>query len=437
MKTVAILIFTAIAIPGLIAQTPADPKTYSAAIAAGKAAAEQNDNPTAEANFKKAVSLAANDVQKADGLIALGGVLTKMSRTVSKQSGKYKARTEMVSRVDEAHDAYQSALKLSGVTDEKQAKVHLKLGDIYADQRARVTDFRTRLKSEYNKEPRQLARDQYAKVLGMKTVPADLRITALVQRSETYDTSMSFGKFNMGEVKAAFDDLRAAGEMKDGSHDMRAMAYLKLADLGWRLRDLDTYTGAYERITLLPRAQPAQKISAYFALASLFADNKRFPEARKYIADALLVKDASAADRAGIFRISAMTHILEMQAANANADVEKYKKLARDEMAKTVKSPGISKKDELKTLIANSEYIRNRQNKNAMFLAHEQAETALKLKGITDSDRAEAQYEIGEIHRVNGEPDSARRAYEKVLPANSTYFNYAKQRIQALSTPGL
>ncbi len=247
---------------------------------------------------------------------------------------------------------------------------------------------------------------------------------------------MSFGKFTMSEVTAAFDDLRAAGEMKDGSHELRAKAYLELADLGRRVRDLDTFTGAYERITMLTGAQPGQKISAYYELAALLASNKKFPVARKYIADALLVKGTTVAERATIFRVSAMSHIMEMQEANAAlpADTEKYKKLARAEMAKTVKSPGVSKKDELKTLIANSEYIRNTKNRNAMFLAHEQAETALKLKGITDSERAEAQYEIGEIYRINGEDDSARTAYEKVLPANATIFNYAKQRIQALNT---
>ncbi len=110
MKIIAIMIFAAVAIPGLFAQTTDGPKTFSAAMAAGKAAAEKNDNPNAEANFKKAVSLAANDVQKADGLIALGEVLAKMSRTVKQQFGKYKNRTEMVPRVNEAHDAYQSAL---------------------------------------------------------------------------------------------------------------------------------------------------------------------------------------------------------------------------------------------------------------------------------------------------------------------------------------
>ncbi len=66
------------------------------------------------------------------------------------------------------------------------------LGDIYAGERTRVTEFRTRLKSEFQKEPTALARDQYAKVLSMKNVSPDLHITALVQRSETYDTEYVF-----------------------------------------------------------------------------------------------------------------------------------------------------------------------------------------------------------------------------------------------------
>lgn len=405
-------------------------KTYTEAMAAGKAAAEKPALPAADAAYAQAEGLATNDDQRFEAMIKRGGVLEKSSRPEVAGGTKYASRTKIVMQFQEAAAVYSKAAELKGISVEKKAEATMLIADIYGNSyKSGHLPSRPLVGNSWN----EAARAEYTKVVDLPGISANTKARALHARAKTYSTDRIFGRFDNQQVQASAKDLEAA-IMTDGATDkVKADALKDLAELAKRINDASTYVGAYDKITKLPAAEPAQKIDAYDTLARLFIDNSKVADARKAAADGLAVPKARAIDRSVLYCDLALVHLIDP--ANKTADGQKALKLADAELDKAVKSRELTPADKIKLLIGFGEYFQLANAPGRTDLAVLQYQKVLALKGITPKDIAMAQYGIGEAYRIAGKKAEAKAAYEKVSKENGQYHGYAQHRIKELDMP--
>lgn len=418
---------------GLAAGQPAAAfKSYDEAMKAGAAARGKPDNALADSAFREAVMLAKTDEAKADALSALGGILEKEKRTTTVRVNKFKTETKSAGRYDEAIVVYRQALELTGIGDERRAALLMLVGDIYADEYKNKDLPRTA-----GKPHAETARAEYSKVLTLAAVSPDAKIRALTARARAYDTRIVFGSIKEQNVKAAADDYKAAVAVPGGSDELKAVALFDVAKLARTINDAGSFVGAYEQVTKLPKALPAQRIEAHSELALVYLNNLKVAEARTALAGGRSVKNASAADQARLYRIAALANLVEAQIAGEDPSVVTSKgyKSARAELDRAVKGPKLTDAEKIALLIESGDYFLNIRIGGAVQLALSEYEKALRHPGVTEKTGAIAQYGIGESYRTAGKAAEATEAYQKVSQANGQYYSYAQQRIKALESP--
>ncbi len=435
LRIYPILLFILIFSFAVSAQTPSPTpapvyKAYIDAMAAGKSAVEKKAFPAAEAAYDQAVGLASNDDQRYDALIKRGAALEKVTRSVRTGTGKYGGATKTVVLFPDAVAAYRKAADLPGITVEKKAEAMMLIGDIYSST----------YKSEYlPKSPsggkgwKETARDEFTKIINLAGISGNTKARALNARANTYSTNRMFGRFDDQQVKASAKDLEAAILTEKASDKIKADALKDLALLAKRIDDVNTYFGAFDKITKLTGAEPEQRIDAYDALAGLYIDNGKFVEARKAANDGLAVAKAPQSARSSLYRDLAVVQLVDP--ANKTADGQKALKLTDAELDKAVRGHDLSRVDRIKILISFGEFFQQLKVVGATETAVAQYQKVLALKGISAKESAEAQYGIGEAYRLAGKKAEAIAAYEKVSSENGQYHNYARQRIKEVNAP--
>lgn len=404
-------------------------KTYNEAMAAGKAAFDKHAYAVAEVAYDQAVKLATNDDLRYEGLVKRGGALERALRTEVTRSTKIGSEKKTVVRMPEAVAEYKKAAELSGISVEKRAEALMLIAGVYS----------TSYKSDdlgatgTRKSWKETAREEFTKIINLPGISANLKSRALYARANTYTTTMIFGRFDNAQVTASGKDLEAAFMVEGASDKVKADALKELADLALRIKDVNTYVGALDKITTLPAAEPKQKIDAYDALARLLIDNSKLPEARKAVADGLAVPKGAATDRAALYRDLAYVQLVDP--TNKSADGQKALKLADAELDKAVKARELTPADKAKILIGFGEYFQMVNLPGRTDLAVLQYQKVLALKGLTVKEVAMGQYGIGEAYRIAGKKAEAKAAYEKVSKDNGQYHGYAQHRIKELDKP--
>lgn len=405
-------------------------KTYAEAMAAGKAAVEKKTYPVADAAYDQAAGLAANDDQRFEALVKHGGVLERSSRTEVTGGTKYATRSKTVMRFQDAVTVYTKAAELKGISVEKKAEAIMLIADIYGDS---YKSGHLPSKPLLSNGWKGAAHGEFTKIINLPGISGNTKARALHARAKTYSTNMVFGRFDNQQITASAKDLEAAVLTEGASDKIKADALKDLAELALKIKDVNTYFGAHDKITKLPAAEAKQKIDAYDALTRLYIDNSKLAEARQAAADGLAVPKGAATDRSVLYRDLAYVQLIDP--ANKSAGGQKALKLADAELAKAVKARELTPADKARLLVGFGEYFQIANPPGRTDLAILQYQKVLALKGLTAKDLAMAQYGIGEAYRIAGKKAEAKAAYEKVSRENGQYHGYAQQRIKELDTP--
>lgn len=405
--------------------------SYGEALVAGRAAFDKGLFPTAEMAYNEAVRLAANDEQRADALIALGGAVEKQSRTVRTGGSKSAGSVRYVGRYDDALVIYKKAVDLAAVADTKKAEAILRIGDIYA--KSHKNKDLPRPGGLYGKPLSETAREEFSRVLALPRSSPDQKAQALISRAQTYNLRPAFGRIDYKQIEAAGKDLESVLSVDGASDELKADAMFELSDIAGTIKDAQVYFASNTKVTQLPAARPDQKIKAYDNIALAYLEGSKLPEARKALSEALALKNSKPIDRGKILRDLALAHLIDP--ANAPAGSEKGLKAARAELDKAVNIPRLADKEKSEIRMAAAIYFGGLKVAGASALAIGEFEKVTAMTGLTEKEKAVAHYEIGEVYRKNNQNSEAKTAYMKVSEANPQYHSYAQQRIKQIDSP--
>ena len=193
---------------------------------------------------------------------------------------------------------------------------------------------------------------------------------------------------------------------------------------------MNTYAGANERVTALPRSTVEQKVKAYNALVPLLIRNKKADAAQKYAASAAAVAGLNDDDRAKFLCYLAASELIKLdflpQAGRKEAEAN-IRKFASRETEKTVAR--LKGDDKVKRYTENGEVF---FSLNLFDAALQQYNKALDVKQGSDKEKAAAQYYIGEAFAKQGKDEEAKKAYAAVSDADPKYRGYAQNKIKEL-----
>ncbi len=412
-------------------------KTYATAMSAGNTAAAANKRDVAVDAFRQASDLAAGDPQKADALIEVAKVEMENFHTGT-TGGKFKGTNYTVYHHAMAVKALNSALELAAITDAKRAEIKLLRADVYERamrNRNTYNSLATDLEKQYKKGIKDLIYTEIAALTSATATPPDIKARAQILKARTYEIS-SGAYVSSSDMKWAFDALAAAADTAGAADPIKAEALFKIVEIATKANDANVYASAYERITLLPKAEPTQKFKAFSGLGSLLVLNNRFEPARQFLNDGLKIAGLSTEERAVLYRQIGGTYFAEIQTSKPEkAAADKMIATARAEFAKAVNQPKLSPDEKSALCVGNAVYIRRFKEDSYFSLAHEQLRAALAVPKATEKAKAIAQYHTGETIRIAKNYTEARKAFTLVTKADAQYYGYAQQRIKALDSP--
>ncbi len=441
---VFLLILVLIACSTLTAQTPSPTpapvyKTYAAAMAAGKAASKPAQRNTAEAAYLQAADLAANDMQKADALLAAGNVQMQQRTIVSQKPRKFKSSSFVFYHDREALKSFNTALDLKDITAAKRAEITLERARLYIEI-VRHSDahnsLRTELETKFKQGLVSVLRKDLDALVAVATTPPDIKAEALICKARSYARSGEV-YWNASDLKSGYEALAAATTVVGAADRIKAEAFLKITGLARQVSDANAFYVAALSVTKLPKAEPSQKFQAYLLLGEVLITSKKWADAQKAIAEGIAVKGLTSTQIAQLYREAALSFSEELAASGADKKQEaNLLASARAEFAKAAGQPKLAADPKATIYMDNAVYIRQFGKPHHFLLAHEQLKAALGVPKLSKKLKEQVQYEIGETLRLEGKKDEARAAYLLVTNANPQYFGYAQQRIKGLDKPG-
>lgn len=427
----------------LTAQTPSPTpapvyKTYSAAMAAGKAASKPTQQKTAEAAYLQAAELAANDLQKADALLAAGNVQMQQRTIVSQKPRKFKSSSFVFYHDREALKSFNTALDLKDITDAKRAEITLERARLYIEI-VRHSDahnsLRTELETKFKQGLVSVLRKDLDALVAAATTPPDIKAEALICKARSYAGSGDV-YWNASDLRSGYEALVAASKVVGAADHIKAEAFLKITDLARLVNDANSFYVAAFSVTKLPKAEPSQKFRAYLLLGEVLITSKKWADARKAIAEGLTLKGLTSTQLAELHREAARSFLGELAASKADKKQEaSLLASARAEFAKAAGQPKLAADPKATMYMDNAIYIRQFGKPQDFLLAHEQLKTALGVPKLSKKLKEQVQYEIGETFRLEGKKEEARAAYLLVTNANPQYFGYSQTRIKDLDNP--
>lgn len=440
---VFLLILVLIACSGLTAQTPSPTpaplyKTYAVAMAAGKAASKPAQRNTAEAAYLQAADLAANDMQRADALLAAGKVQMQQTE-IGSTGGKFKGSTFVIHHDRQALKSFNTALDLKDITAAKRAEITLERATLYIEI-VRHSDAHNTLKREletkFNSDVNSVLRKDLDALVAATTAPPDIKAEALICKARSYARSGEV-YWNASDLKSGYEALAAATTVVGAADHIKAEAFLKITGLARQVSDANAFYVAALSVTKLPKAEPSQKFQAYLLLGEVLITSKKWTDARKAIAEGIAVKGLNSTQIAELYREAALSFLEELAVSGADKKQEpNLLASARAEFAKAAGQPKLAADPKATIYMDNAVYIRQFGKPHHFLLAHEQLKAALGVPKLSKKLKEQVQYEIGETLRLEGKKDEARAAYLLVTNANPQYFGYSQQRIKELDKPG-
>ncbi|KXK05305.1 MAG: hypothetical protein UZ17_ACD001000730 [Acidobacteria bacterium OLB17] len=397
--------------------------------AAKKWLAANNNNYKAEPYLVRAIELAANDKQKLEPLLIYAKNLELMTR---KAGSRYS--TKVFYRSDEAYQKYKEAEKLSTANKDEIRLAIASLASLASFNSSLTPDALRKMVLADSKEPDLLkfAQAEYTKLIDNASVAPGIRAKAYIGRAKTRGSVVNFGGLNKDVATAKANDLKAAATLPGAPDEVHAEAYFEIVDFASQVKDINSVAGAYDAITKLPKATNAQKIKAYESLVYILVQNRNIKLSRDELAAANKLVGLTTEQKATLLRMSALTFVFDADPSDPK-EFGKAKKKAIAELDKSVKGR-LTDDEKFKIYLESGEFLG--KIGVACDLAVDQLEKAIKLKQIKESQRAEAQYQIGEAYRQSNRNDEAIAAYLKVSEANPQYRNYARQRLNQVDPTG-
>ncbi|MBV6495278.1 MAG: hypothetical protein JFAIHJKO_00382 [Pyrinomonadaceae bacterium] len=425
-----------------------DYKTFKQAVAAAKATVNSYEKEDA---WRKALALAKTADDKADAVLGLGVFLENNKKVVISHPKYGGPKTTLFDRLYEAYELYSGVyfdpnttlpsakrheiwLRMLAVVSRSRPSsswegAYKKLKILKDDEKIASTLFQSQ-EEVLRKKKDAWVESEFSKLLNAPNISPDTKAKTNIAKAELMRAKGGL----FGDNRAQFELLKMAAELQGASDEIKADALLLISDLALRVKDVNTYAGANERVTALPRSTVEQKVKAYDALVPLLIRNKKADAAQKYATSAAAVAGLNDDDRAKFRCYLAASELIKLDflpyagRKKAEANIRRF---ASEATEKTV--AGLKGDDKIERYTANGKVFSDLLMFDA---AREQYNKALSVKPGSDRQKAVAGYEIGETFRLEGKKEEARAAYLLVTNANPQYFGYSQQRIKELDKPG-
>lgn len=422
-----------------------DYKTFKEAVAAAKATVNSYEKEDA---WRKALALAKTTGEKADAVLGLGMFLEHDKKAVTSHPKYGGPKTTLFDRLDEAFELYSGFyfdpntaqpsdkrdeiwLRMLAVVSRARPSsswegVYKKLKILKDDEKIASTLYQSQ-EVVLRKRKDAWAESEFSKLLNSPNVSPDTKAKTYIVKAELIREKGGL----FADKQAQFELLKKAAELQGASDEIKADALLLISDLALRANDVNTYAGANERVTALPRSTVEQKVKAYNALVFLLIRNKKADAAQKYAANVAAVAGLNDDDRAKFLCYLAASELIKLdflpQAGRKEAEAN-IRKFASRETEKTVAR--LNGDDKVKRYLENGKVFSSLDLFDATL---EQYGKALRVKRGSDKEKAIAQYNIGETLAKQGKNEEAKKAYLEVSAANPRYHGYAQSRLKELA----
>lgn len=404
--------------------TPAAPvyADFQAAKSAAQAFAQAKEYDKAAQAFDVAVTLAANDAERAEALFGAAQALRNVKRQVG--GGRFKtARTEYGDWYG-AQSQYRRILQLKDLPNETKLKAGAAIFEAPSDKLS---------------DPLSV----FTTILALPNLTSEDKADWLLRRGQHYFSLLLTTSFPSPEAMqrtaaSALADFTTVTTLEQVSEGKKAEAWLKSGEIHTGLKVLDKALTAYGQVLLLPKAADAQKASAFIKTAELQAHLGRPTEAiaalkqvftlkalaagtkvtaHKMLANAYLNQKNLPAALAELNKISALpdlTGYAKVSALEENGDLllnVNVPAAARAEFEKALAVPPTEKSRISylhmkigKTFFAEKNYVR----------AREALQTAVGIEGASSSYKEEAWQLLGDVLTEGKNYPAAIEAYQKV-----------------------